>query len=183
MLKSRINCETWKRPSAPAFRRLPGCRPGYRAPGLIHIMENEVLAPLSLRRTRHPITVVDRAGTITSMVVRQGLPRFPLGMRWRKDRYWSRHVPIIVTARRKSMPIWSMDAEPVARTSRSMKRHFPCPQGTVQGQCAQAQGRYEGGQMVPSPPASGSGQGEWIMPRRAKAAGRLFSHFTCLPAS
>ena len=84
MLKSRINCEDLEASIRTSFTEITWV--SARVSGtrlLIHIKENEVLSIVPEKDETPCDIVADRSGCA------RGLPRFRLGTRWKRDRYWS----------------------------------------------------------------------------------------------
>ena len=128
MLKSRINCEDLEasiRTSFPEITWVSARVSGTRL--LIHIKENEVLSIVPEKDETPCDIVADRSGTITSMVVRQGIAQVSVGDEVEEGQVLvSGRVPIIGDSEEEiNAYLVHADADVVARTSREYEKTFP----------------------------------------------------------
>lgn len=128
MLKSRIHCEdleTSLRTSFPEITWVSARVSGTRL--LVHIKENEVLSTVP-DQDRTPCDIVAaRSGTITSMVVRQGIPMVSQGEAVEEGQVLvSGRIPIIDdNGEEVNAYTVHADADVEARTAREYETSFP----------------------------------------------------------
>ena len=161
MLKSRINCEDLEasiRTSFPEITWVSARVSGTRL--LIHIKENEVLSIVPEKDETPCDIVADRAGTITSMVVRQGIAQVSVGDEVEEGQ-------VLVSA----------DADVVARTSREYEKTFPMLHRERAGTGRRRRGWYvKAGRWSFTCLLPVRGQGEWDYAMEEQQL-RLFSNF------
>jgi len=128
MLKSKINCENLEssiRTSFPEITWVSARVSGTRL--LIHIKENEVLSIVPEKDETPCDIVASQAGTITSMVVRQGIAQVSVGDEVEEGQVLvSGRVPIIGDSEEEiNAYMVHADADVVARTTREYEKTIP----------------------------------------------------------
>ena len=128
MLKSKINCENLEssiRTSFPEITWVSARVSGTRL--LIHIKDNEVLSIVPEKDETPCDIVASQAGTITSMVVRQGIAQVSVGDEVEEGQVLvSGRVPIIGDSEEEiNAYMVHADADVVARTTREYEKTIP----------------------------------------------------------
>ena len=128
MIKSKIDCDALEESLRSAFPEITWV--SARVSGtrlLIHIKENEVLSIVPEKDETPCDIVADRSGTITSMVVRQGIAQVSVGDEVEEGQVLvSGRVPIIGDSEEEiNAYLVHADADVVARTSREYEKTFP----------------------------------------------------------
>ena len=180
MLKSRINCEDLEasiRTSFPEITWVSARVSGTRL--LIHIKENEVLSIVPEKDETPCDIVADRAGTITSMVVRQGIAQVSVGDEVEEGQVLvSGRVPIIGDSEEEiNAYLVHADADVVARTSREYEKTFPMLHRERAGTGRRRRGWYvKAGRWSFTCLLPVRGQGEWDYAMEEQQL-RLFANF------
>lgn len=180
MLKSKINCENLEasiRTSFPEITWVSARVSGTRL--LIHIKENEVLSIVPEKDETPCDIVAAQNGTITSMVVRQGIAQVSVGDEVEEGQVLvSSRVPIIGDSEEEiNAYMVHADADVVARTTRTYEKEMPLlhKERAVTGR--KRRGWYvKAGQWSYTFLMPSRGQGEWDYAMEEQQL-KLFSNF------